>query len=423
MDFVIESPVMDREIDLRTIRMRRGKKIVTAVIAAAALLFAVAASMRWLRPGVDRSTIRTSRVVRGPLQTTVESTGVVVPAFEKVISSPVEARILRVITHAGSVVHPGDPILELDTSGSRLELARYNDELQQKRNERLRAQLDLENSLRDKESRIEQQKLDTEILEFKAQENNSLRKEGLIPEEAARQSAVALKKSEIELVSLQQSLDRDRRSNLAQLAALDSEISVLVRARDEAARQLELATTRSDRDGVVTWVPTEEGATVRRGDLVARIADLSAWRILASTSDVHAAELHSGLTARIRDSSGEIAGVVGSVDPTIQNGVVKFYIDINMSDAARLRNNQRVDVFVVTGHRDNVLKLATGPWQNEQGGDRVFVVHGDRASRSMIRTGLGGSEEVEIKQGLSEGDEVIVSDMREYLDATEIRLR
>ena len=35
----------------------------------------------------------------------------------------------------------------------------------------------------------------------------------------------------------------------------------------------------------------------------------------------------------------------------------------------------------------------------------------------------GGSEEVEIKQGLSEGDEVIVSDMREYLDATEIRLR
>ncbi len=52
-----------------------------------------------------------------------------------------------------------------------------------------------------------------------------------------------------------------------------------------------LATPTADRHGVVTWTLTEEGAAVRKGDIVARVADLSAFRVDASVGQAQAARL------------------------------------------------------------------------------------------------------------------------------------
>ena len=45
---------------------------------------------------------------------TISATGVVVPEVEQVITSPVEARVLRVIERAGAKLTAGQPILQLD---------------------------------------------------------------------------------------------------------------------------------------------------------------------------------------------------------------------------------------------------------------------------------------------------------------------
>ena len=65
-----------------------------------------------------------------------------------------------------------------------------------------------------------------------------------------------------------------------------------------------------------------------------------------------------------------------------------------------------------------------GPWVG-QGGERhqVFVVRADRAVRTDVRLGIVGHESYEVLDGLDEGDEIILSDMRDYLHAREIRLK
>jgi 2-polyprenyl-6-methoxyphenol hydroxylase-like FAD-dependent oxidoreductase len=55
------------------------------------------------------------------------------------------------------------------------------------------------------------------------------------------------------------------------LEGLALEMKTLNQERTEAQRQLELATTKSDRNGVLTWVVNEEGATVQKGAVLARI--------------------------------------------------------------------------------------------------------------------------------------------------------
>jgi len=44
---------------------------------------------------------------------------------------------------------------------------------------------------------------------------------------------------------------------------------------------VELATARAPRDGVVTWVASDEGATVHRGDVLARVARMRAGAFAA----------------------------------------------------------------------------------------------------------------------------------------------
>ena len=53
----------------------------------------------------------------------------------------------------------------------------------------------------------------------------------------------------------------------------------------------------------------------------------------------------------------------------------------------------------------------------------VFVVEGDRGVRRIATIGVAGFDYVEILDGLKKGDEVVISDMREFLHVKEVRLK
>jgi len=69
-----------------------------------------------------------------------------------------------------------------------------------------------------------------------------------------------------------------------------------------------------------------------------------------------------------------------------------------------------------------VLRLPRGA-ALQGGRQQVFVVSGDRARRRGVELGASGPQGWEVRSGLAEGDEVILSDMTDYLHAEEIRLR
>jgi len=69
------------------------------------------------------------------------------------------------------------------------------------------------------------------------------------------------------------------------------------------------------------------------------------------------------------------------------------------------------------------LTVAKGPFINGAGRQPVFVVEGQLAARRSAVIGLSGWDRYEVVEGLEEGDEVIVSDMHDYLHMKRIRLR
>lgn len=376
----------------------------------------------WLRPTLERDRLRTGRVDRGPIEGVVEASGTVIPAFEGVLSSPVEARIRKILKRPGEVVRAGEEILALDTSGSRLALERLEDQLAKKINEQLQLRLELEKQLAGLRGQIESGRLDAEAAQYRAEQNRKLRTDGLVSEQVLRASEVEAKKAQIELSQLQDSVRGAQRSTEAQLAGLDLDLAILRKELDEARRQLDLATTRSDRSGVLTWVVPQEGATVQRGEVIARIADLDSFRVEATVSDVHASRLRPGLPVRVVLDGKPLTGRLSQVYPTIENGAVKFTADLAEPRHPGLRNNLGVDVLVVTDSRASALRVPQGPFVTGGVIQKVFVLEGDRAVRRDVRLGVSGYEHFEVLDGLAGGDEVILSDMRDHVHLEQIKI-
>jgi HlyD family secretion protein len=413
---------MDRPIDIEVQKRRTVKRVITALIGLAAVGFVFAAAIEWLRPSLKRNDVVIARVERGRVEATLDANGTIVPLFEQIVSSPVEARVLRVERRAGDRVKTGDELLTLDTAATQLEAARLGERVTQRENDRAKLRLALEESIESLRAQIEQKKLDAEIVRYTAEQKTKLRSEGLISETDALAAQAQAKKAAIELRNLTQALARTIRSRDVQLAASSSEVTMAQREREESRRQVELAMLRADRDGILTSIVNEAGATVRRGDVIARIADLSSYRVDASISDVHAARLAAGMRVRVLLDGVAIGGTIESVDPRIVSGIAKFRVTLDEPAHTQLRNNQRVDVEVITGARNGALVVRRGAL-GRTNADRAFVVRGDEAVRVPVKFGLAGRETIEILEGLSEGEAVVISDLTEFEDVSEIKLK
>ncbi|HEV2663537.1 MAG TPA: HlyD family efflux transporter periplasmic adaptor subunit [Blastocatellia bacterium] len=415
---------MDREIDITFRRKRLMRRVIGATLSVALVSAVFIWGPRLIKPSVARARIRTAKVDTGPIEATITASGTVVPEFEGVISSPVNARVLKILKRPGAVLSKGDPILELDLNESRLAVEKLNQQIELKQNQQAKAKLDLENTLIDLQSRWEIKNLDYKASKAATARNRALYGQGLMSEERLREVELIEEKAAFELKQLEESKRNAQASTKTQLEGLALEMKMLEQERVEAQRQLELATTKSDRHGVLTWVINEEGATVQKGAVLARIADLSAFRVEATVSDVHANRLSFGLPVRVKvNDELSLSGAIARVNPTVNDGVITLVVGLADKSNAQLRSNLRVDVLIGAERKDGVLRIRKGPSVSGEGVRDVFVIRGDVALKTAAKFGVAGADHYEVLQGLLEGDEVIISDMTDFMHLKEVKLK
>ncbi len=401
--------------------MLRRTLLTVTIVAIVAAVFVWGPQL--IKPTVARARIRTARVDAGPMEAQITASGIVTPEFEQVISSPVNARVLKILKRPGATLAKGEPILELDLNESRLAIEKLSQQIELKQNQQAKARLDLENTLIDLQTRWEIKNLEYKAAKASTARNRELHRQRLLSEERLREIELIEEKTGYELKQLEDSKRNSQASTGTQLEGLALEMKILEQERVEARRQLELATTKSDRDGVLTWVVNEEGATMQKGAVLARIADLSAFRVEATVSDIHASRLSAGLPVGVKINDERLTGSIASVNPAVTNGVITLAVKLDDKSNASLKSNLRVDVLIATEHRDKVLRIKRGPFTNGEGSGAAFVIRGDTAYKTPIKLGITSADHYEVVQGLIEGDEVIISDMTDFMHVKEVTLK
>jgi HlyD family secretion protein len=414
---------MDTPIDTATQRRRLLRRWAPAL---GLVLIAVLALMQltsWLQPSVKRDHIRTAFVEKGEVSATLDASGLVVPQFEQTLTAPMATRVVKVLRTSGAQVQKGEPIVVLDDTDARREVNRIEEQIALKDNARSQTNLELDRTRDDLTAQRAIKALELESFNFELKRNREMFERGLVAEDQIRLSETAVQRAEIELRHLETQLLNSEQDLAARLEGLKLEISILEKDALQARKRLDRTQVTSDRAGIVTWVMTSEGAAVAEGEPVAKVANLNAYRVDATLSDVLARRLTVGLPAMVRSGDTRLAGRVTKILPTVQNGIVTFEVALDENDHAVLRPNLRVDVHAVTEQRTETLSVKRGPVLNVNGTDCFFVIRDGKAMRTPVVIGLSNFEEYEITQGLMAGDEVIISDMSDYFKAKEVKLR
>lgn len=414
---------MDRPLDSRLTRARSRRRIAWAAGFFIVLVAGTYALPAVMSPSVRRDRVRTAIVERGPVDATISATGLVLPEVEMVVTSPVDARVVHIRHRAGATVKTGDALVDLDVNQARLTVEALSQDLAIKANDQARRRLALEGSLIDLDGRIEVKRLQLEQFKAQRDRDRQLQLEGLLSVEQLRRSELAEAQAAVELKQLQAERANAERSTRAEIDGLALEMAKLRGEEAEARRLLERAALRADRDGVVTWALTQEGVAIRAGEPVARLADLGAYRVEASVSDVHGPRLAAGQPAVVKVGTTRLDGSVTAIHPAVANGVITVGVALRERAHALLRPNLRVDVELVTTRREDTLRIRRGPFATGEGTQPVFVVRGSRAVRTPVGFGVSSADYFEVVSGLVEGDEAIVSDMRDHLSRGEVRLR
>ena len=119
---------MDREIPKEVRKKERNKKIIRYSSIGVAGIIVICVLISVLRTGVEKKELVLSTVDKGVVEVSVSASGRVVPAFEEIINSPINSRILEIYKKGGDSVDVGTPILKLDLQSTETQYQKLLDE-------------------------------------------------------------------------------------------------------------------------------------------------------------------------------------------------------------------------------------------------------------------------------------------------------
>jgi len=375
-----------------------------------------------LQSSIKRSSISVAVVERGNVENTLNASGEVLPEFEEIITSPIAATIQKALLDAGSPVKAGQSVLVLDKAATQLDFEKLRFQLESKRNSIHKTKLDLDQSFFDLQSNNDIKQLRINSLEASVENAKRLLKAGGGTREDVEQAELNLQVARLEKQQLENQIRSKQQTMRTDIR--ESEIAAQIQENDLKVleRKLDQASLVASRAGVVTWINKNIGATVKEGESLARIADLSSFKVSGSISDNYIDQLHRNMRAIVRINEVPLQGVVVNIYPSVQNGVVTFDIQLNERSNKLLRPNMKVDVFLVTDLHNGVLRVANGPAFKGPSEQDIFAMEKGVAVHRKVHIGLTNFDYVEIKDNVRPGDSVIISDLSEYKNTNQINI-
>ena len=405
-------------------RKRRRQLLVGAavgilVIAGAAGIMALGPAM----PSVERSSVLVDTVKRGELLREVRGPGTLVPKEIRWIAAETSARVERILVKPGAEVEADTVILELSSPEVDDQLLAAKTALTAAQSDLAAKRTELQSRLLDQMAAEAQAKTDYETARMQAESEQSVAEKGIIPAVQYKKSLVVLEQLKYRVEIEQQRVAEFRRNISAQLAAEKARLDQLANTRDLRQRQADSLKVRAGINGVLQRVPVEEGQQIDAGSNLARVArpgDLMAELRIAETQ---AKDIIIGQQARIDTRNGVVDGKVLRVDPAVQNGTVQVDVELEGNLPAGARPDLSVDGTIEIERLADVLYVGRPAFGQPDSEVRLFKVDADEvASRVPVQLGRSSVNLIEIRNGLSVGDRVILSDTSAYDQSDKIRL-
>jgi membrane fusion protein (multidrug efflux system) len=232
-----------------------------------------------------------------------------------------------------------------------------------------------------------------------------------------RMALAAVEKARTAVVFADQLVERQRKLKVfdgTSDKALEDAQQRLAAARAEfASAQAALAQVQlaSPLDGVVSRINVQPGQAVDPNTVAAEIIDLDRLVVTVSVSAEEAARLRAGQSADIITESADMPAATASVwfvSPSVDPKTGAAFARLALPKDSRLRPGQFARARIVTEELVGRLAVPRESVVKADNGQVVYLVNGDMAVQTPVKTGVRDGDLIEIEAGrLNEGDTVV----------------
>lgn len=415
---------MDREIPKEVRDKERKKKFIKYGAIGVAAVVCIAVLISFMRSSVNKKDLVFSEVDNGTIEVSVSASGKVVPAFEEIINSPINTRIVGVYRKGGDSVDVGTPILKLDLQSTETEYKKLLDEEQMKRYQLEQLKVNNNTYLSDLSMQVKISAMKLNRMEVELRNERYLDSLGSGTTDKVRQAELNFNTGKLELEQLRQQYANESKVKEADLKVKELEFNIFSKSLAEMKRTLDDAQIRSPRKAILTYINNQVGAQVAEGSQVAIISDLSHFKVEGEIADTYGDRVAAGGRAIVKIGNEKLEGTVSSVTPLSKNGVISFIVQLNEDNNKRLRSGLKTDVYVMNAVKEGVLRLANASYYVGRGEYELFVQDSkDEVVKRKVQLGDSNFEYVEVISGLKPGDKVVVSDMSSYKNKNKLKLK
>ena len=413
---------MDREYAIEVLRKEQRKQFIRIGTAVGGFIVLIVVVISMLQTSLKRKDLNISTVDKGVIEVSVSASGKVIPAFEEIINSPINSRIVEVYKRGGDSVDVGTPILKLDLQSAETEYNKQLDEEQMKSLQLEQQRVTNHNKLSEMEMNLKVSRMELDRKAVELRNERYLDSLGAGTTDKVRQVELDYNVSILKLKEDEQKYKNEQALAEADLKVKELELNIFRKSLAETRRTLEDAQIRSPRKAILTYVNNEIGSQIGQGAKVAIVSDLSHFKIEGEIADTYGDRIAAGSKAVIKIGSEKLDGTVSDVTPLSKNGVISFTVQLEEDNHKRLRSGLKTDVYVMNAVKDDVLRIANSSYYVGKGEYELFVVNGNQLLKRKVQLGDSNFEYVEVVSGLQEGDQVIVSDMNAYKDKNKLKI-
>ena len=414
---------MDREISKEIRIKEKRKSIIKWVIGLGSVAGSIVLVLSLIQPTLKMDDVIVSKVDKGIIEVSVNASGKVIPAFEEIINSPINSRILEIYKRGGDSVDVGTPILKLDLQRAETDFQKLLDEEQMKRLQLEQLRVNIRSKLSEMEMKLKVSRMELSRKEVELRNERYLDSLGAGTTDKVRQAELSFTVGELQLKEDEQKYLNEQALGKADLKVKELELNIFRKGLAETKRTLEDAQVRSPSKAILTYVNSELGAQVVQGAKIAIVSDLSHFKIDGEIADTYGDRIATGNKVMVKIGSEKLSGTVSDITPLSKNGVISFTVQLDNDNHPRLRSGLKTDVYVMNAVKEDVMRIANGSYYVGKGDYELFVIKGGNLIKKKIRLGDSNFEFVEVIDGLQPGDKVIISDMTDYKNKNKLKFK
>jgi HlyD family secretion protein len=395
-----------------------------AVVALAAMT-AWTLSLDPASPTIERSAVLIDSVRRGDVVREVRGPGTLVPEHIRWITAQASARVERLLSESGKNVGTGEMLLELSNPDLQIQTMQAEQQVRQSQIELLNLKTNLRSQLLTQQGLVASTRTQYVSSAQEAAAADSLAKRKLMSDFEVQTKRAQRDEYTTRLRVEQERLKLMEEAMGAQIATQTSQVEQLKAIALNQQNRLRSLQVRAPEAGVLQDLVLQLGQWVPEGTTLAKVVQPGQLKAVLRIPESQAKDVTIGQKASIDTRNGIVAGHVIRKDPSAQGGSVTIDVALDGALPNGAVPDLSIDGTIVIEKLNNVLYSGRPAFSAGSGAATLFKVApgGKTAARVPVELGRSSVNVIEIVRGLDVGDKIIVSDMSQYQNTAQVRIK